>query len=147
MEERQAWLKSCVERRGPGDGAYCIERRRWEVELMAEYVDTRPVELATFRCPRCKRKMEELARARLSCPLCGVRMVKQRGEPVLVPSECPQCGRRLAAVPSAVVRCKCGQVMETAQAVTIGRETGMIQGNIEPKTAVYRRFDAEKRSF
>jgi len=114
---------------------------------MAEYVDTRPVELAVFRCPRCRRTMEELARARLSCPLCGVRMVKERGEPVLVPFECPQCGRRLAAVPSAVVRCKCGQVMETAQAVTIGRETAVISAKSRPKTAVQRKFDAEKRSF
>jgi tRNA(Ile2) C34 agmatinyltransferase TiaS len=114
---------------------------------MAEFVDTRPVELATFRCPRCRRKMEELARARLTCPLCGVRMVKQKAGPVLVDFQCPDCSRRLAAVPSAVVRCKCGQVMETTQAVAIGRETGMIQGNIEPKTAVYRRFHAEKRSF
>jgi tRNA(Ile2) C34 agmatinyltransferase TiaS len=78
---------------------------------MAEFVDTRPVELATFRCPRCRRKMEELARARLTCPLCGVRMVKQKAGPVLVDFQCPDCSRRLAAVPSAEVRCKCGRAM------------------------------------
>lgn len=113
---------------------------------MAEFVDTRPVELAVFQCPRCKREMEELARARLRCPLCGVRMVKQRGEPVLVPSECPRCGRRLAAVPSAEVRCKCGQVMETAQAVTIGRETAVLSAKSKPEKAVFSEFHAEKRS-
>ena len=111
---------------------------------MAEYVDTRPVELAVFQCPRCKRKLEELAGARMTCPLCGVRMVKQKAGPVLVDFQCPDCSRRLAAVPSAVVRCKCGQ--ETAQAVTIGRETAVISAKSRPKTAVQRKFDVEKRS-
>lgn len=73
-------------------------------------------------------------------------MSRARIEPFLIVFRCPRCGRWLEALRSAEVRCKCGQVMETAQAVTIGRETGMIQGNIEPKTAVYRRFDVEKRS-
>jgi DNA-directed RNA polymerase subunit RPC12/RpoP len=58
-----------------------VARHGMEVELIAEFVDDRPVELATFRCPRCKRKLEELARARLRCPLCGVRMVKQKAGP------------------------------------------------------------------
>lgn len=70
-------------------------------------------------------------------------MSRARIEPFLIVFRCPECGRWLEALRSAEVRCKCGQ--ETAQAVTIGRETGMIQGNIEPKTAVYRRFHAEKR--
>lgn len=95
---------------------------------MAEFVDTRPVELAVFRCPRCRRKMEELARARLTCPLCGVCMVKEKGEP------------------SAVVRCKCGQVMETAQAVAIGRETAVLSAKSKPEKAVFSEFHAEKRS-
>jgi tRNA(Ile2) C34 agmatinyltransferase TiaS len=114
---------------------------------MAEFVDTRPVELATFRCPRCRRKMEELARARLTCPLCGVRMVKQKAGPVLVDFQCPDCSRRLAAVPSAVVRCKCGQVMETTQAVAIGRETAVLSAKSRPEKAVFNEFHAEKRCF
>jgi DNA-directed RNA polymerase subunit RPC12/RpoP len=91
---------------------------------MAEFVDTRPVELAVFRCPRCKRTMEELARARLSCPLCGVRMVKEK------------------AVPSARVRS--GQA--TAQAVTIGRETAVLSAKSKPEKAVFSEFHAERRS-
>lgn len=95
---------------------------------MAEFVDTRPVELAMFRCPRCRREMEESAGARLTCPLCGVRMVKEK------------------AVPSAVVRCKCGHDMETAQAVTIGRETAVLSAKSRPEKAVFNEFHAEKRS-
>jgi uncharacterized Zn finger protein (UPF0148 family) len=121
MEERQAWLKSCVERRGPG--ACCIERRRWEVELMAGFVDLRPV-LVDFQCPRCKRKLEELAGARMTCPLCGVRMVKQK------------------AGPSARVRS--GQA--TAQAVAIGRETAVLSAKSRLEKAVFNEFHAEKRS-
>jgi len=93
---------------------------------MAEFVDTRPVELAAFRCPRCRREMEELARARLTCPLCGLRMIKEKAGPV--PASAANCGQ------------------ETAQAVTIGRATAVISAKSRPKTAVYRRFDAEKRS-
>ena len=101
-----------------------VARHGMEVELMAEYVDDRPVELATFRCPRCKRKLEELARARLSCPLCGVRMVKEK------------------AGPSARV-CS-GQ--ETAQAVAIGRETAVLSAKSRLEKAVFNEFHAEKRS-
>jgi DNA-directed RNA polymerase subunit RPC12/RpoP len=93
---------------------------------MAEYVDTRPVELAAFRCPRCRREMEELARARLTCPLCGLRMIKEKAGPV--PASAANCGQ------------------ETAQAVTIGRETAVISAKSRPKTAVQRKFDVEKRS-
>lgn len=126
MEACGGVLVSVGAERGAGGR---VARHGMEVELMAEYVDDRPVELATFRCPRCKRKMEELARARLSCPLCGVRMVKQK------------------AGPSAVVRCKCGQVTETTQAVAIGRETAVLSAKSRPEKAVFNEFHAEKRSF
>jgi len=71
-------------------------------------------------------------------------MSRARIEPFLIVFRCPRCGRWLEALRSAEVRCKCGQ--ETAQAVTIGRETAVISAKSRPKTAVQRKFDVEKRS-
>ena len=66
--------------------------------------------------------------------------------PALVMFTC-QCGRRLEALPSAEVRCKCGQVTETTQAVAIGRETAVLSAKSRPEKAVFNEFHAEKRSF
>jgi hypothetical protein len=42
-------------------------------------VNDDPVKLVTYTCPKCKRAMEEVAGRRMTCILCRVRMVAERG--------------------------------------------------------------------
>ena len=46
-------------------------------------------------------------------------MSRARIEPFLIVFRCPECGRRLEALRSADVRCKCGGRIENAKVPTV----------------------------
>ncbi len=78
-------------------------------------------------------------------PRGGAEMARSDVGPVLVVYRC-SCGAEMQAFLNARIRCKCGQVMETTQAVAIGRETAVLSAKSRPEKAVFNEFHAEKRS-